>query len=269
MRPICVKTSQNDAVSNDRGCSILEKKSIKPDVVLAMLDKERTAVDSRWVLRQGSPWLLSLDWLLLTDEMLELWMKPKAARREAGRAEKPGRRRPDWPDLSRRLLGVVSGPQPFCCPTRGKRNMHKGNRILKCVDRIVQLGLICKILCYPVIFTSNTWSHDSTLSSSNSNILFHKNAQDSVTKSYFSPGRSWFPRGRTLESGVDWHRATADFWPICWSRVLAIVCLVTAPNPSWGLKVLGERCKTPPSWGTYWQWTNQGGQLLSCDSVTK
>lgn len=46
-------------------------------------------------------------------------MKPKEARRAAGRAEKPGGRRPDWPGLIRRLLGVVSGPLSpdlFCSP---------------------------------------------------------------------------------------------------------------------------------------------------------
>lgn len=42
-------------------------------------------------------------------------MKPKEARREAGRAEKPGGRRPDWPGLSRRLLLVLS-PDLFCSP---------------------------------------------------------------------------------------------------------------------------------------------------------
>lgn len=54
--------------------------------------------------------MLSLDWLLDTDETLELRTKPREARRAAGRAEKPGGRRPDWPDLRRRLFGVVSGP---------------------------------------------------------------------------------------------------------------------------------------------------------------
>lgn len=60
--------------------------------------------------------------------MLELRMKPKAASRDTGRAEKPGGRRPDWPDLSRRLLGVVSGPELFCCPA--KRNTHNGSKFL-------------------------------------------------------------------------------------------------------------------------------------------
>lgn len=71
--------------------------------------------------------MLSFDWLLDTDETLELRTKPKVARRAAGRAEKPGGRRPDWPGLSRRLLGVVSGPLSpdlFCSPGDGLENIR-------------------------------------------------------------------------------------------------------------------------------------------------
>jgi len=59
--------------------------------------------------------------LLDTDETLELRTKPKADSRAAGRAEKPGGRRPDWADLNRRLLGVVSGPDLFCTPRPSKK----------------------------------------------------------------------------------------------------------------------------------------------------
>lgn len=79
----------------------------------------RLSSNLRWEARQGSLGPLSFDWLLDTDETLELRTKPKVARRAAGRAEKPGGRRPDWPGLSRRLLGVVSGPLSpdlFCSP---------------------------------------------------------------------------------------------------------------------------------------------------------
>lgn len=77
-----------------------------------------TTGDSPWASWQWSLWPLSFDWLLDTDEALELRAKPKVVRR-AGREEKPGGRRPDWPGLSRRLLGTVSGalsPDLMCSP---------------------------------------------------------------------------------------------------------------------------------------------------------
>lgn len=69
--------------------------------------------------------MLSFDWLLDTDETLEVRTKPKVARRAAGRAEKPGGRRPDWPGLSRRLL-VISADL-FCSPVRHMKNMQQVN----------------------------------------------------------------------------------------------------------------------------------------------
>lgn len=50
-----------------------------------------------------------MEWLLDTDETLDVRITPKAASLAGGRLENPGGRRPDWPDFSWRLLGVVSG----------------------------------------------------------------------------------------------------------------------------------------------------------------
>lgn len=66
--------------------------------------------DSRWAIRQESWWPLSFDWLLDTEETLELRTKPNVASRAGGRVEKPGGRKPDWPGLNSTVLGGISLP---------------------------------------------------------------------------------------------------------------------------------------------------------------
>lgn len=102
--------------------------------------------DSPWGSWQWSLWPLSFDWLLDTDEALELRAKPKAVRR-AGREEKPGGRRPDWPGLSRRLLGAISGalsPDLICSPEHS----------LETVCVLMLAGQLHLLSCfYHIIFT--------------------------------------------------------------------------------------------------------------------
>lgn len=53
--------------------------------------------NSRWVVLQGSLWVLSAECAEVTEDTLELRTKSKAARRPAAtRLVKPGGRRPDW-----------------------------------------------------------------------------------------------------------------------------------------------------------------------------
>lgn len=100
--------------------------------------------DSRCEGRQGS---LSLDWLLDTAETLELRTKPKEPGRAAGGPAKPGGRRPDWPGLSRRLLGLGSGPDLLCSPggSGEEEEYHNmsGCRMPKLGSAVTVCGPIC------------------------------------------------------------------------------------------------------------------------------
>lgn len=66
----------------------------------------------------------SLDWLLDTDETLALRLKPKAARRACGKAEKPGGRRPEWPGFSTPVFWIDSEPALFCSVGPSQKCIH-------------------------------------------------------------------------------------------------------------------------------------------------
>lgn len=113
------------------GNLLFRQSSSKNSISLIHKKNELSGHNSHWEPRPGSLWVLSLDWLLDTDETLELRTNPREARRAAGRAEKPGGRRPDWPDLSRRLFGMVSGPALLGSPKGRKTSKKTRKKTLK------------------------------------------------------------------------------------------------------------------------------------------